>query len=144
MAKKQAKAKGSTGRNRNLSEDFIARYRSKPDVNETASGLLYRIRDDGDGADYDAHQQVKIHQRISLADGSVIDDTYKRGLAEQFGLAEAIPGLREGLKLMREGARYEFVIPADLAWGKKGNGRQIGPNSVMIMDVRLIEFFNID
>ena len=53
-----------------------------------------------------------INQRIMLADGSVIADSYKAGMPEVFTLDEAIEGLREGILLMSVGSRYEFVIPA--------------------------------
>ncbi|MCM2679155.1 FKBP-type peptidyl-prolyl cis-trans isomerase [Echinimonas agarilytica] len=132
-------AKGSTGKNKNLSQDYMAKYGNKAGVLETNSGLMYRIIDDAEGASPTEFDKVKLHQRIWLADGSVIDDTYKSGFAEEFSVSEAIEGLQEGLQMMPLGARYEFVIPAELAWGRKGNGSKIGPNAVMIMDVRLLE-----
>lgn len=143
MAKGKSKKtnKGSTGSNRKSSEAFIAKYLQKADVQSTASGLLYRQVDLAATNTTSPCQQdtVKVHQRILLVDGSCIADTYKAGLAEEFSMAEAIAGLQEGLALMTVGDRYEFVIPPDLAWGKKGNGSKIGPNAVMIMDVRLLE-----
>jgi FKBP-type peptidyl-prolyl cis-trans isomerase FkpA len=54
-------------------------------------------------------------------------------------MKEAIPGIREGLQLMQEGARFEFVVPPELAWGKKGVGNKIGPNAVLIFDIRLLK-----
>ncbi|MCH1924001.1 FKBP-type peptidyl-prolyl cis-trans isomerase [Shewanella sp. C32] len=143
MARNNSKksAKGSTGQNRNLTEEFIKKYSAKAGVTATDSGLYFRIIEDADGAKPSEFDTVKIHQRILLADGSVIDDTYRKGLPEEFALAEGIEGLQEGLQLMSKGARYEFVIPPDLAWGRKGNGGKIGPNAVMQMDVRLVDFF---
>ncbi|MCH1918242.1 FKBP-type peptidyl-prolyl cis-trans isomerase [Shewanella sp. A3A] len=143
MARNNSKksAKGSTGQNRNLTEEFIKKYSAKAGVTATDSGLLFRIIEDADGVKPGEFDTVKIHQRILLADGSVIDDTYRKGLPEEFALAEGIEGLQEGLQLMSKGARYEFVIPPDLAWGRKGNGGKIGPNAVMQMDVRLVDFF---
>tara|TARA_Y100000310_G_C20555410_1_gene750257 strand:+ start:286 stop:534 length:249 start_codon:yes stop_codon:yes gene_type:complete len=79
-----------------------------------------------------------VHQRIKLGDGSVIDDTYKKGLPEEYAVSEAIEGLQEGFQLMNVGARYEFVIPPELAWGKRGNSGTIGPNAVMIVDARIV------
>ena len=81
---------------------------------------------------------VVINQRILLADGSVIADSYREGMPETFELCEAIDGLREGILLMPIGSRYEFVLPPELAWGKKGNGGKIGANAVLHFDVRLI------
>ena len=141
MARKQTKkkSKGSAGLNKNLSEEFINKYCAKHEVNRTSSGLIYRVIDEAEGQKPDDFDSVKVHQRILLADGSVIADTYKTGIPDKFSVAEAIPGLKEGLQLMALNARYEFVIPADLAWGKRGNSQRIGPNAVLIMNVRLLE-----
>ena len=52
--------------------------------------------------------------------------------------SKALLGICRGFQLMNVGARYEFVIPPELAWGKRGNSSSIGPNAVMIVDARLI------
>ncbi|WP_111979431.1 FKBP-type peptidyl-prolyl cis-trans isomerase [Algibacillus agarilyticus] len=141
MARNKVKkaSKGSAGSNRKNTEDFLDKYESKPDVISTGSGLMYRIIEDTQGAKPKFTDTIIANQRILLADGSVIADTYKAGLPDEFSIAEAIPGLQEGLQFMPIGARYEFVIPPDLAWGKKGNGSKIGPNAVMQVDLRLIK-----
>jgi FKBP-type peptidyl-prolyl cis-trans isomerase len=132
-------SKGSSGFNKKNTEDFIEKYSNKPDVKLHDSGLTYRVIEEGEGAQPTYLNTVVVHQRISLADGSVIADTYKKGgFTEEFSLEEAIEGLQLGLPLMTINSRYEFVIPPDLAWGKKGNGSKIGPNAVMIMDIRLV------
>ncbi|GAC16491.1 FKBP-type peptidyl-prolyl cis-trans isomerase [Aliiglaciecola lipolytica] len=138
--KQKKTAKGSTGHNKNLTADFINKYQGRADVSATGSGLLYTIIDMSDGQKPQIPNIVRVNQRILLADGSVIDDTYKTGIPEEFSLEEAIEGLREGIQLMPVGSRFEFVIPPELAWGKKGNRSKIGPNTVMIVDVRLISF----
>lgn len=134
-------SKGSAGFNRKNSEDFLLRNRNKPDVLETASGLQYQIIDEQDGQKPNIESSVVVQQRITLIDGTVIDDTYKQPDPAEFSMAEAIPGYREGLLLMSEGSRYRFFIPPDLAWGKRGAGNKIGPNSVLIIDARLVEIF---
>ncbi|MGQ8366888.1 FKBP-type peptidyl-prolyl cis-trans isomerase [Glaciecola sp. 1036] len=139
MAKQKKLAKGSAGKNRNLTEAFLQRYPQKDGVQVLESGLMFRIIEDADGICPSMQDCIKVHQRILLADGSVIDDTYKKGPPESFFVREAIEGLQLAFQIMPVGARYEFVIPPDLAWGKKGNGGKIGPNAVMIVDVRLIE-----
>jgi len=140
MARNKSKktAKGSSGFNKKNTEGFIEKYANKPDVVKHDSGLMYRVIEESDGAKPSFMDRVVVHQRILLADGSVIADTYKGGFTEEFSVEEAIEGLQLGLPLMAINARYEFVIPPDLAWGKKGNRSNIGPNAVMIMDIRLI------
>ena len=99
-------------------------------MSETESGLMVRVIEqvsEKNAQKPDEFDTVKVHQRIMLADGSVIADTYKVNLPERYSMAEAIPGLREGIGMMGIGDRFEFVIPPDLAWGKKGNSGKIGP-----------------
>lgn len=134
--KKQAK--GSSGYNRKNSEDFLIKNGNKPDVCTTDTGLQYLVIDAGAGESPDKNSAVEVQQRISLVDGSVIDDTYKSGDPARFSMAEAISGYREGLLMMKTGGRYRFYIHPDLAWGKRGAGKKIGPNAVLIIDARLV------
>lgn len=140
MAKAQKKLnKGSKGQNRKGSELFLQKYANQAEVQQTASGLLYRIIDDVAGRQPNIQSEVVVHQRILNFDGSVIADTYKSGFTDRFNVKEAISGLQEGLQLMSLGARFEFVVPPELAWGKRGVGNKIGPNAVLQFDVRLLE-----
>lgn len=138
MAKRQLN-KGSSGQNRAASENYLNKYRQKEGVQETASGLLYRVLEEGSGVAPTAACAVVVNQRIQLIGGKIIGDTYRDGVPDEFTLKEAIPGIREGLQLMQEGARFEFVVPPGLAWGKKGVGNKIGPNAVLIFDLRLLK-----
>ena len=143
MARKQDKknGKGSAGQNRKSSEDFLSKYQQKSDVCILDSGLMYRIIEQTEGRQPTADDSVEVHQRILLTNGSVIADTYKTNSSEKFSVEEAIDGLTEGLQYMPLGARYEFVIPPNLAWGKKGNRSKIGPNAMLVIDIRLIDIF---
>ncbi len=131
--------KGSAGQKRKAGNLFIEKYRSKADVMTTESGLYYRVLEAGQGAVPTSQDRVLVNQRILNVDGSVIADTYKSGLPDEFALKEAISGLHEALLLMAEGSRWELVIPPELAWGKKGAGNTIGPNATLIFDVRLLQ-----
>ncbi|BFM22213.1 FKBP-type peptidyl-prolyl cis-trans isomerase [Gilvimarinus japonicus] len=131
--------KGSSGQNRKAGEDYLDKYRQKDGVQETASGLLYREVEPGSGIAPTETDSVEVNQRIQLVGGKIIGDTYKEGIPDEFTMKEAIPGIREGLQLMQEGARFEFVVPPELAWGKKGVGNKIGPNAVLIFDIRLLK-----
>ncbi|MEH6451594.1 MAG: FKBP-type peptidyl-prolyl cis-trans isomerase [Psychromonas sp.] len=143
MARKKEKksGKGSAGQNRKSSEDFSIKYQQKPDVIITDSGLMYRVIEESENRNPTIDDSVEVHQRILLTDGKVIADTYQKNSSEKFSIEEAIDGLTEGLQYMALGARYEFVIPADLAWGKKGNRSSIGPNAVLIIDIRLLDIY---
>ena len=98
MAKRK-QSKGSRGSNKNLTEEVLTKFQQRQDVIALSSGLLYRIIEDAEGAQPSMQDRVKVHQRIKLGDGSVIDDTYKKGLPEEYAVSEAIEGLQEGFLL---------------------------------------------
>ena len=129
--------RGGAGQNRAESEAFLKKNRSKPDVVETPSGLQYTIQEPGTGKSPDEWSTVEVNQRILLVDGTVIKDTYHGTETDVFSMQEAIDGLKEGLPLMKEGGKFRFVVPPDLAWGKRGAGSKIGPYAALIFDIRL-------
>ena len=129
--------RGGAGQNRAESEAFLKKNRQRPDVLETPSGLQYTVREEGTGKSPDEWSTVEINQRILLVDGTIIKDTYHGVETDTFTIKEAIPGLQEGLPLMKEGGKTRFVVPSDLAWGKRGTGRKIGPFAALIFDIRL-------
>jgi len=139
MSRKKYKSKnrGGAGQNRAESEAFLKKNASKPDVITTASGLQYTIKDLGTGRSPDEWSTVEVNQRILLVDGTVLKNTYDGTQTDTFTLAEAIDGLKEGLPLMKEGGKFRFVVPSDLAWGKRGAGQKIGPYAALIFDIRL-------
>ncbi len=118
-------------------EEFLKKNRLKLDVIETPSGLQYTIVNPGEGASPTEGSTVEVIQRILLVDGTVIKDTFRTSETDRFTMAEAIAGLKEGLPLMKQGGRFRFVVPPDLAWGKRGAGDKIPPHATLIFDIRL-------
>jgi len=118
---------------------FLAENRQNPDVQETASGLQYRVIEEGTGASPVATDRVTVHYVGTLIDGTEFDSSRARGEPATFALNQVIPGWTEGVQLMREGATYEFFIPSDLAYGEQGRPGPIGPNSTLVFEVELIE-----
>ncbi len=143
MAKreKRDRNRGSSGNNRKASEDFLEKNRKKEGVFETSSGLQYTIIEKGQGERPFEGCNVIIHQRCTLLNGKVIEDTYKENQTDEVPMNELIEGYREGLMLMKKGSRYKLFIPSELAWGKKGTGNKIPPNALLIFDVRLVDFW---
>lgn len=125
--------------NREEGEAFLAANAGRDGVQVTESGLQYRVIEEGDGARPAASDQVTVHYSGRLINGVEFDSSRARGEPATFGLGQVIPGWTEGLQLMREGGRYEFFIPSDLAYGEQGRPGPIGPNSTLIFDVELIE-----
>ncbi|TDK22487.1 FKBP-type peptidyl-prolyl cis-trans isomerase [Luteimonas aestuarii] len=125
--------------NRQAGLDFLAGNRTTKGVVTTASGLQYQVLRQGSGRRPMATDRVRVHYRGTLLDGTVFDSSYDRGQAADFGLRQVIPGWTEGLALMPIGGRYRFWIPSDLAYGTQGRPPTIGPNSVLVFDVELLD-----
>ena len=81
---------------------------------------------------------MTVNYKGTLIDGTEFDSSYRRGQPASFPVKGVIPGWTEALQLMKEGAKWELYIPSNLAYGERGAGRNIGPNSTLIFEVELI------
>ncbi|MBB5745952.1 FKBP-type peptidyl-prolyl cis-trans isomerase [Brevundimonas variabilis] len=106
----------------------------------TASGLQYRRvgKAAPNGAQPVATDTVRVHYAGTFIDNREFDSSYSRGEPASFPLNRVIKGWTEGVALMREGETYQFVIPADLAYGARWVGQDIPPNSVLKFQVELL------
>ena len=93
---------------------------------------------EGEGDSPKATDEVTVHYHGTLIDGSVFDSSVERGQPATFPVNGVIPGWIEALQLMKPGAKYKLFIPSDLAYGERGAGQMIGPNSTLIFEVELI------
>lgn len=119
---------------------FLEENLQNSDVNETESGLQYRVIEEGDGPKPEATDQVQVHYEGSLITDEVFDSSYERGEPVTFPLNQVIPGWTEGVQLMSVGSKYQFFIPADLAYGNNPpQGSIIKPGSVLIFEVELLD-----
>ena len=106
---------------------------------ETESGLKYQIIQEGNGQQPKASDNVTVHYKGWLTNGTVFDSSYKRGEPATFPLNQVITGWTEGVQLMKVGAKYRFLIPSHLAYGKRGAGHAVPPNSTLVFDIELID-----
>lgn len=120
-------------------EAFLAENGKKENVKTTASGLQYIVEKEGTGAQPTAEDEVTVHYTGKLTNGQVFDSSVNRGEPATFPLNRVIPGWTEGVQLMKEGAKYTFFIPSDLAYGPQGVPGAIPPHSTLIFDVELIK-----
>lgn len=125
--------------NKAAGEKFLAENKAKEGVKTTASGLQYKVITEGSGESPKTTDIVKVNYEGKLIDGTVFDSSYERGEPIEFPLGQVIKGWTEGVQLMKKGAKYEFYIPSELAYGEAGNPG-IEPNSTLLFTVELLDF----
>ena len=119
-------------------DDFLAANKTNEGIQVTDSGLQYRVISEGTGESPTTRNQVTVHYTGKLIDGKVFDSSVERGEPAQFGVTQVISGWVEGLQLMKTGAKYEFFIPQELAYGAQGSPGAIPPYSALIFEVELL------
>ena len=117
---------------------FLAENKKKEGVTVLPSGLQYKIIENSEGEKPLADSRVVVHYRGTLINGTEFDSSYARGEPIELGLNQVIKGWQEALQLMSVGSKWQIVIPSELAYGERGAGRVIGPNSTLIFDIELI------
>ena len=120
-------------------DKFLSENAKKENVKTTASGLQYIVEKEGEGAQPTAEDEVTVHYTGKLLNGTVFDSSVNRGEPATFPLNRVIPGWTEGVQLMKEGGKYTFFIPSDLAYGPNGVPNVIPPHSTLIFEVELIK-----
>ncbi len=108
-------------------------------TNVTGTGLRYIVLKEGTGKMPAATSKVTVHYTGTFLDGNIFDSSVQRGEPIDFGLNQVIPGWTEGVQLMKEGAKYKFYIPYQLAYGEQGYPGAIPPKSDLIFEVELIK-----
>ena len=108
-------------------------------VMTTQSGLQYEVLREAEGPKPTEADDVVIHYRGTLADGSQFDSTYDRGAPSTFSVAGVVPGFGEALQLMSVGSQIRVTIPPDLAYGPAGSGTAIPPDATLILEIELLE-----
>ncbi len=124
-------------KNKVAAEEFLAANKGKEGVKTTASGLQYKVLAEGQGDSPKATDNVTVQYKGTLLDGTEFDNSYKRNQPASFGVSQVIKGWTEGLQLMKPGAKFEFFIPPELAYGEAGRPG-IPPNALLTFEVELI------
>lgn len=139
QAAQMEKLKAQGEENKKIGAEHLAKNKKVSGVKETESGLQYKVITAGKGKTPEKTDRVKVHYRGTTLDGQEFDSSYKRNQPAEFALNQVIPGWTEGLQLMTVGSKYELTIPAELAYGERGQGPKIPPNSVLVFEVELLD-----
>ena len=122
---------------------FLEANAAEEGVQVTASGLQYKVIQQGEGPTPDVDSRVQVHYRGTLVDGTVFDSSYDRGEPAVFTLSGVVPGWQEGLQMMSVGSKYMLWLPSELGYGDMGTpGGPIAPGSVLVFEVELLDILD--
>ena len=120
---------------------FLEENKKNEGVQETESGLQYKIEVPGNEVKPGPQDTVEVNYKGCLTNGKQFDSSYDRGETIKFPLNGVIPGWSEGLQLIGEGGKEKLWIPFNLGYG----GREMGPDlpaySTLVFDVELVKVF---
>jgi FKBP-type peptidyl-prolyl cis-trans isomerase FklB len=137
--KMATEARARADKNLQAGDDYRAANKKKAGVNELDSGLQYRVIKDGTGTSPMLKDQVTVNYVGKHIDGREFDASDKHGGAVKFPLANIVKGWQQALQLMKPGAKWEVVVPPQLAYGLQGApDGGIGPNETLVFEIELL------
>lgn len=137
IAAQQKKVAEDAEKNRAAGSAFRDANQKRDGVTVLQSGVQVRVLKDGTGMRPKPSDKVTIHYRSSFVDGKELASSVTQRQPITVALDHVIRGWREALPLMKEGAKWELVVPPELAYGKRGS-TGIGPNSTLVFEVELL------
>ena len=130
----------SSGMWKDRNANFLEENKKRKEVTTTASGLQYEVMKRGTGTvSPTATDKVEVHYHGTMYDGTIFDSSVDRGQTAKFPLNGVIPGWTEGLQYMKEGDKFKFFIPYNLAYGERGRGAIIKGYSALVFEVELFK-----
>jgi FKBP-type peptidyl-prolyl cis-trans isomerase FklB len=139
MAAKQKELFDRVGeKNKKEGEAFLAENKKKPGVKTLPSGLQYKIIQSSKGKKPTLNDMVTAHYRGTLINGKEFDNSHSRGQPATLPVSSAISGWKEALQMMEVGSKWEIVVPSQLAYGERGSGSKIEPNSTLVFEIELL------
>lgn len=140
VKKQQEKFAKLSEANKKEGEAFLSKNKKAKGVVSLKSGLQYKVLSKGSGSvSPKKTNEVKVHYKGTLIDGTVFDSSYTRNEPVTFKLNQVIPGWTEGLQYMKVGDHWQLFVPSELGYGDHGAGGVIGPNATLVFEVKLLE-----
>lgn len=139
VAKEKTRLEEAAVKNAEEGKKYLEDNAKKEGVQTLPSGLQYKVITEGTGKQPAAEDMVKVHYRGTLVDGTEFDSSYARKEPAELRVGGVIPGWTEALQLMKEGSKWQLVLPPELAYGERGAGPRIGPNATLVFEVELLE-----
>lgn len=124
--------------NKAASDKFMAENKVKKGIVSLPSGIQYRIIEEGTGKRPLKTSEVTMHYRGSLTTGLEFDSSFARGTPAKFKVDQVLKGWQEVIPMMKVGDHWQIFLPADQAYGMRGNG-PIGPNQALVFEIKLID-----
>jgi FKBP-type peptidyl-prolyl cis-trans isomerase FkpA len=134
----EAAAATTAGPEKEKGKAFSDKAAQEPGAVRTPTGLVIQTLTQGRGKKPVATDQVKVHYRGTLTDGTEFDSSYKRGQPVDFGLQNVIPCWTEGVQLMSVGSKARLTCPSEIAYGDRGQG-SIPPGATLVFEVELLD-----
>ncbi len=137
----EAAAPADSAANLKASEEFLAANAKADGVRTLPSGVQYKVVKTGPatGVMPDANDLVSVNYEGALADGTVFDSSFERGVPYATHLDEVVPGWTEALTKMRPGDEWLIYIPPALGYGEQGGGAEIPSNAALVFRVQLLD-----
>lgn len=112
-----------------------------PNAQQSASGLVYVIQNEGDGPKPVSGTQMSVHYSGTLMDGTPFDSSREGGqpMTFTYKVNRMVAGFEEGLALLGKGGRAIIIIPYFDAYGPKGRGGVIPPYSDLVFDLEVVD-----
>jgi FKBP-type peptidyl-prolyl cis-trans isomerase FklB len=129
--------KASAEKNKKASEEFLEKNKKQSGVITLPSGVQYKVIKEGNGLLPDSSDVVSVNYKGTLISGKQFDSNDGRGPAK-LPIRGVFPGMTEALLKMKVGSKWTIYIPSDLAYGERGNGKEIKGNMALIFDVEVL------
>lgn len=119
--------------------EFLAKNKQNEGVQESESGLQYKIENPGNELRATAKDTVEVNYKGTLLDGTVFDSSYDRGETVKFPLDRVIAGWTEGMQLVGEGGKITLWVPFNLGYGPRAMSEDLPAYSTLVFEVELVK-----